>query len=59
MSIEEHDFNDEDLSLREAYTDKIVLDCDLDRIDGLQYIEITRDDVIAMAVHFGVNADEL
>ena len=59
MSIESHKFNDEDLSLREAYTDKIALDCDLDRIDSLQYIELNRDDVVEMAIHFNITADEL
>ncbi len=59
MGIEKHKFSDEDLSLREAYTDKISLDCDLDAIDGLKYIELARDDVIAMAVHFEIVAEDL
>ncbi len=59
MSIENHYFHDEDLTLRSAMTDKLEINCDLEDIEDMKYIEITREDVIAMASHFEIKESEL
>ena len=52
--IEDYEFSDEDVKLREAYSDRILLDCSMADGYGMQYIDVSIEDVEAMAKHFNL-----
>ena len=58
MSIEEHVFTDEDLSLRDVDDISLSLNVSLDN-NNFDYIIFEIDDVIAMVKHFKLTIDDL
>lgn len=59
MSIEDHIFSDEDVTLRGAYDDTVDLDCDLADIGDCKYITLSKNDVIELAKLMDVTKEDL
>jgi len=59
MGIEDHEFYDEDVGLKTHCDEYIELDCNLEPIVDMGYIQFNREDIIAMAKCMEITSDEL
>ena len=58
MNIEQHKFDDHDVSVREAFDDHIYLEVDIEN-NNYSYIDLHKYDVIELAKHFKLTADDI
>lgn len=58
MSIDEHEFNDNDISIIDSTSDLSVLELAVDR-DSSGFFYLEKEDAIALAKHFKLNAHDI